>query len=81
MTDANKQNPLRVANLAVVPVWAEKLQKRGYYYEAIVKSNEVDGILELHKRETVTSYGTRRSIVARQSKSSIDENQKVYNRS
>ena len=76
MTDTNRLNP--VANLAVVaPVWAEKLQKHGDYYEGIVKSEEVDCILELHKRETVTSYGTRRSVVARQSKSSIDENQKV----
>ena len=44
MTDAIRQNP--VANLAAItPVWAEKLQKHS---EEVVKSDEVDCILELH---------------------------------
>ena len=53
-------------HLAVVtPAWAEKLQKHGNYYEGIVESDEVDHILELHKRQTVISYGTRTSVALR----------------
>ena len=85
MINTNRQNP--VANLTVItPVWTEKFQKHENYYEGIVKSDEVDRIMELHKknsrmRSTMTSYSTRRSIVSRQSKSSIDKNQTVHNRS
>ena len=61
----------------VTPAWAEKLHRYGNYYEGIVDSDEVDRIMELHKRETVTSYGTRTSVVSRRSKSSLDDNQKV----
>ena len=44
MTDTIRQNP--VVNLAVItPVWAEKLQKHS---AEVVKSDEVDCILELH---------------------------------
>ena len=75
MVEASEE---QLACLAVVtPAWAEKLQKHGNYYEGIVESDKVDHILELHKRETVTSYGTRTSVASSQSKSSVDDNQKV----
>ncbi len=42
------------------PSWARGLKISGLYYEGIV--DNVEAILEQHRKETVTSYGTRNSI-------------------
>lgn len=39
--------------------WKHGLRKSGEYYEGVVSS--VDDCLEAHKRETVTTWGTRTS--------------------
>lgn len=44
------------------PRWSEGLQKRGTYYEGYV--DDLDSVLESHRRDTVTSWGTRRSSKA-----------------
>ena len=41
--------------------WMNGFLKYGLYYEGIASS--VDGILELYKRQTVTTWGTRISIL------------------
>ena len=49
------------------PRWSEGLQKRGTYYEGYV--DDLDSVLEAHRRDTITSWGTRRS-----SKAQLTEN-------
>ena len=44
------------------PKWSESLQKRGTYYEGYV--DDLESVLEAHRRDTVTSWGTRRSSKA-----------------
>lgn len=39
--------------------WTHGLQRNGEYYEGVVSS--LDDRLEAHKRETVTTWGTRTS--------------------
>ncbi len=41
------------------PVWAEGLKKCGTYFEGYVE--DLEGTLELHRRDTVTTWGIRRS--------------------
>ena len=41
------------------PAWARGLKKYGNYYEGIVESAEL--ALEMHKQETVTTFGVRRT--------------------
>ena len=43
------------------PPWARQLKRRGFYFEGLVDSDDVETILEGHRRDTVTSYGTRTS--------------------
>lgn len=43
------------------PSWAKTLKRRGLYYEGLIDSDDLDGILENHKKSTITSYGTRSS--------------------
>ena len=43
------------------PSWAKILKRRGLYYEGLIDSDDLDGILENHKKSTITSYGTRSS--------------------
>ena len=45
------------------PPWARQLKRRGFYFERLVDSDDVETILEGHRRDTVTSYGT--SVVTR----------------
>ena len=44
------------------PRWSEGLQKRGTYYEGYV--DDLESVLEAHRRDTITSWGTRRSSKA-----------------
>ena len=41
------------------PPWARGLKKYGNYYEGIVERAEL--VLEMHKQETVTTFGIRRT--------------------
>ena len=43
------------------PVWAKYLVQSGLYYEGTVTECELEKVLELHKRDTVTTFGTRSS--------------------
>ena len=45
--------------MSSLPVWAEGLKKVGTYYEGYVE--DLEGTLELHRRDTVTTWGIRRS--------------------
>jgi len=47
--------------LMAVPVWAEGLTRYGLYYAGIVDESQLDKILEVHKRGTVSTFGTRSS--------------------
>ena len=40
-------------------LWTSGLQRNGEYYEGVVSS--LDDRLEAHKRETITTWGTRTS--------------------
>ena len=41
--------------------WTEGLSRYGNYYAGIVEKSNLDKILELHKRDTTTHFGTRSS--------------------
>lgn len=41
--------------------WKEGLTKKGLYYEGVVDSSKLGSTLELHRRATVSTFGTRRS--------------------
>lgn len=41
--------------------WTEGLYQYGNYYAGIVEGSDLDKILELHKRDTITTFGTRSS--------------------
>ena len=41
--------------------WQEGLQQKGIYYEGIIDGSRLDSVLELHRRSTVSTFGTRRS--------------------
>ena len=41
--------------------WAKGLTRYGQYYAGIVDESQLDGVLELHKRDTVSTFGTRSS--------------------
>ena len=47
--------------LMAVPVWAEGLTRYGLYYAGIVDESQLDEILAVHKRDTVSTFGTRSS--------------------
>jgi len=52
--------------------WMIELKKIGTYYEGVVK--DLDDVLERYKRETVTTWGTRRSSTNASCVSSISFN-------
>ena len=54
------------------PGWSEGLQKRGTYYEGYV--DDLDSVLEAHRRDTITSWGTRRSSKAHSCRTENKEN-------
>ena len=41
------------------PKWTEGLSVAGLYYDGIVDEGKLDEVLELHKRDTVSTFGTR----------------------
>ena len=41
-----------------VPEWSSDLERKGLYFEGIVDSAVLDEVLELHKRDTVSTFGT-----------------------
>ena len=43
------------------PSWTQGLTRYGKYYTGIVEESNLDKILELHKRDTVSTFGTRSS--------------------
>ena len=49
------------------PSWSIGLMRIGEYYEGIV--NNVENTLELHRKDAVTTYGTRTSFKSSESKS------------
>ena len=42
-----------------LPSWAKVLKKYGTYYEGVI--SDAESVLELHKKETVTTFGIRRT--------------------
>ena len=52
------------------PSWSKGLKRSGLYYEGIV--DDCDQVLELHRRSTMSIFGTRTSYRA-QSKSVSEE--------
>ena len=55
--------------------WTECLQKLGSYYVGVVHKDKVDKILEHHKRDTVSTFGTRSSIRLSSTTTAEEENQ------
>lgn len=43
------------------PRWAEGLSVAGLYYDGVVGESKLQEVLELHKRDTVSTFGTRSS--------------------
>ena len=43
--------------------WHKGLQQRGNYFEGVIDGNKLDETLELHRRSTVSTFGTRRSCI------------------
>ena len=41
--------------------WTEGLTVAGLYYDGIVDGDKLEKVLELHKRDTVSTFGTRSS--------------------
>lgn len=41
--------------------WQEGLARKGLYFEGIIDGERVDSLLEQHRKETVSTFGTRRS--------------------
>ena len=45
----------------VVPTWALGLRAGNLYFEGIINGDLLESTLELHKRDTVSTFGTRSS--------------------
>ena len=62
--------------------WQNGLEQKGLYYEGIVNGSRLDSVLELHRRSTVSTFGTRRSsrvsVAAQTEKRTNNENVRVY---
>ena len=41
--------------------WKEGLECKGLYFEGVIDGSKLESTLELHRRETVSTFGTRRS--------------------
>lgn len=56
--------------------WSQGLYRSGLYYEGFVAKDELDTLLELHKRTTGTTYGTRTSSKLKTSACNVKEQEK-----
>ena len=45
------------------PRWAEGLSVAGLYYDGVVDERKLQEVLELHKRDSVSTFGTRSSRI------------------
>ena len=43
------------------PKWTEGLTVAGLYYDPVIDGDKFDEVIELHKRDTVSTFGTRSS--------------------
>jgi hypothetical protein len=43
------------------PKWTEGLTVAGLYFDGVVDGDKLDEVIELHKRDTVSTFGTRSS--------------------
>lgn len=43
------------------PKWTEGLTVAGLYYDGVIDGDKFDEVIELHKRDTVSTFGTRSS--------------------
>ena len=41
--------------------WRTGLHQRGLYFEGVIEKSNFDSVLEAHKRDTVSTFGTRTS--------------------
>ena len=60
------------------PSWADSLTAAGLYYDGIIDESKLQDTLELHKRDTVSTFGTRSSRrVSKGTKKALGESQVV----
>ena len=60
------------------PSWAEGLTVAGLYHDGITDESKLQDTLELHKRDTVSTFGTRSSRrVSKGTKKALGESQVV----
>ena len=52
------------------PTWTEGLKKSGLYYDGFV--DDIESVLEQHRKDTVTFYGTRNSSGAEADKENVN---------
>lgn len=48
--------------------WAAGLTVAGLYYDGVIDGDKLDEVIELHKRDTVSTFGTRSSRRVSESK-------------
>ena len=41
--------------------WQDKLKPSGLYYDGFISGEEVNDLLEYHRRDTASTFGTRKS--------------------
>ena len=41
--------------------WQDKLKPSGLYYDGFIPGKELNDILEIHRRDTASTFGTRKS--------------------
>ena len=62
--------------------WQKGLERKGLYYEGIIDGSRLDSVLELHRRSTVSTFGTRRSsrvsVATQTEKLTNNENVRIH---
>jgi len=48
---------------SLVPVWAKVLRPAGEHYFSAGVVENIDNLLELHRRDTLCTFGTRTSVL------------------
>lgn len=59
-----RSSPLSIfyaAIQATMTSWYAGLEQKGLYFEGVVTEKRLNEVLELHRRSTVSTFGTRRS--------------------